>query len=124
MNYYEKIEKESMDELAAILAKPVDNDLGVEGFDPWELFPSLYGSYSSAFDDMAIVVLTDLLNGTYEARGEHNLAQEMFREMLCNKQLCDYGTSPRSCWANEAFKEMLPEYIKKWKEYYKIQWER
>lgn len=121
--YYEKIEKESIEELKKILAKPVDfnSELGVEEFDPWEIFP-LYGSYSSAFDDMAIATLTDILEGTYNAPKDYELASEMFREMLCKKELCGYGTSPRSCWANQSFKDLLPGYIEKWKQYYKLNW--
>jgi len=120
-SYYEKIEKESMGKVNNMLLKPLaeDENGSVDDFDPWEIFP-LYGSYSSEFDDMAIITLTDILNGTYTARKDYELAQEMFREMLCNMELCEYGTSPRSCWANEGFKAILPEYISKWKQYYKL----
>lgn len=88
-------------------------------FDPWRPFEQLYGSYSSAFDDMALEVLTRLLDPTYEPE---TLAHEMFREMLCTLDLCDYGTSPRGCFAREEFKDILPELISKWREYYQMQW--
>ena len=106
------------------MAKPIARDRysSVDEFDPWDIFP-LYGSYSSEFDDMAISTLTDLLNSTYTSRERYGLAQEMFREILCDMELCEYGTSPRSCWANESFKTILPEYISKWKQYNKLQWE-
>lgn len=89
-----------------------------EYFDPWDIFP-VYGNYSSEFDDMAIEVLSNLLAGSTP---DEKLAHEMFREMLCKMDLCDYGTSPRVCFANQKFKELLPEYIDKWKQYYKLQW--
>jgi hypothetical protein len=105
-------------QLAALLAKPVSDDMSVDDFDPWEPF-QLYGSYSSEFDDMAIRVLTDIEAGRFD---NHSLADEMFREMLCNLNFCEYGTSPRVCFAYGDFKKLLPEYISKWKQYYKVQW--
>jgi hypothetical protein len=106
-------------DLPALLAKPIEKDMSVDSFDPWEPF-QVYGSYSSEFDDMAIRVLTDIQN---EVFNNHNLADEMFREMLCNLEFCNYGTSPRVCFASGEFKKLLPEYIDKWKEYYKVQWD-
>lgn len=88
-------------------------------FDPWDIFP-LYGNYSSEFDNLAIRVLSDIHNGRFD---NHSVADEMFREMLCNMDLCDYGTSPRACFANSGFKELLPEYIERWKEYYELVWD-
>lgn len=126
MNYYEKREAEAIAKLKELLKKPISEDdqmISVDDFDPWEHF-QLYGSYSSVFDDMAILTLTDILNGTYEAEKEYELAQEMFREMLCEQGLCDYGTSPRVCFPTAEFKKLLPEYIAKWKEYYKMMWGR
>ena len=89
-----------------------------EYFDPWDIFP-VYGNYSSEFDDVALTVLHNLLDGTTE---RENIAHEMFREMLCKMDLCDYGTSPRVCFPNTEFRKLLPEYINKWKEYYILQW--
>jgi hypothetical protein len=117
-------------DLKALLDKPTaptSDYIGVydeegkelEYFDPWEPFTLLYGSYSSEFDDMAIRVLTDIQNGKFD---NHSLADEMFREMLCNLDFCTYGTSPRVCFPDGNFKELLPEYIDKWKQYYKVQW--
>lgn len=104
--------------LRALLEKSVEEDMSVDSFDPWEPF-QLYGSYSSEFDDMAIRVLTDISKGEFD---NHNLADEMFREMLCYLNFCDYGTSPRTCFPSTEFRELLPQYIAKWKEYYKVQW--
>lgn len=121
-SWYDKKEREATEELTALLKLPVEEQVHSQSFDPWRPFEkALYGSYSSEFDNMALAVLDDLLHGTYNAR-DYGLAQEMFREILCTKGLCEYGTSPRSCWALPTFKELLPEYIAKWKEYYKLQW--
>lgn len=96
-----------------------DMDCGCEGyFDPWEEL-GLYGNYSSGFDDMAIAVLIDLRDGTHLASG---LSVEMFRELLCVQDLCEYGTSPRCCWPWGAFRDALPEIIRKWEALRAIRW--
>jgi len=119
---YKDIEEESIAKLKEVLARPVGDiwDREEEVFDPWDLFPYVYGSYSSAFDDMAIEVLENMQNKTFK---EESLAHEMFREMLCVKELAEYGTSPRGCWANGEFRDLLPELLAKWKEYRKLTWE-
>lgn len=107
--------------LKALLEKPVEEDMSVDSFDPWEPF-QVYGSYSSEFDDMAIRVLTDIQDKRFD---NHSLADEMFREMLCQLDFCDYGTSPRTCWwsyGDYKHDDLLTTYIAKWKEYYKAQW--
>lgn len=121
MNYYQKLEKEAADELRALLDKPLSDERGttsVDDFDPWDMF-HLYGSYSSEFDEVALTVLKNIAHTTYE---NENVAHEMFREMLCTKGLCDYGTSPRTCFPTEQFEKMLPEYIEKWEKYSKKMW--
>lgn len=128
--WYEKREREAGEELERLLARPMASTGDVIGaisettnepeyFDPWDMFPCLYGSYSSVFDDMALEVFENMLNGN---RKDETLAHEMFREILCNKNLCDYGTSPRVCFPTSIFKKLLPEYLSKWKEYYQITW--
>ena len=118
MNYYQEQERKAVAAVDALLALPAIPDDG-ECFDPWSLFPCLYGSYSSEFDDMAIEVLSDVRDGTHNRR---DLAAEMFREMLCTAGHCDYGTSPRVCFAAEGFKARLPQLIERWQEYSKIRW--
>jgi hypothetical protein len=97
---------------------------GDECFDPWEMFPCLYGSYSSEFDDMAITVLENIRDRKFGKSAGENLAHEMFREMLCTADLCDYGTSPRGCFPNwqSGFAEILPTLIDKWHEYRRVNW--
>lgn len=68
---------------------------------------------------MALRVLENLLAGRFDDEG---LAEEMFREVLCNLELCDYGTSPRVCFPTNEFRVLLPSLIKKWREYYQIIW--
>ena len=123
MNFYEQRAHEAIVALDTLLALPPIPDDGMysdgECFDPWDLLPYLYGSYSSAFDDMAIAVLIDIRDHTFN---RDDLAAEMFREMLCVRGLCDYGTSPRTCFATTAFSERLPRLIERWQEYSQISW--
>lgn len=125
MNFYEAQERKAGEDLRSLLSKPPIPADGLysdgECFDPWDLFPSLYGSYNSEFDDMAIDVLSDIRDGTYN---RVDLAAEMFQEMLCTAGLCDYGTSPRVCFASGALKEELPRFIERWREYADIVWHR
>lgn len=122
--WYTRVQREAGEQLEALLALPLANNryelLGAEGnFDPWSLFPLLYGSYGSDFDECAIEVLTELAEG-----GKHrdDLGANMFREMLCNLNLCDYGTSPRYCFPTTEFKALLPRLVERWKEYSALQW--
>jgi hypothetical protein len=123
VNYYEKQAHEAIVALDALLAKPtIPRDemfSNGECFEPWDLLPCLYGTYSRAFDDLALAVLSNLHDGTYS---RSDLAAEMFREMLCTKGLCDYGTSPRVCFASTEFKARLPRLIERWREYSRIRW--
>lgn len=125
MDAYE-VDRIAAQKVADLLALPMPDNvnycLGEEGtFDPWELFPCLYGSYSSDFDQLAVTVLTNLQNRTFE---DGDLASEMFREMLCTANLCDYGSSPRVCFPTQDFLPLLPALIEKWKEYATLQWGR
>lgn len=121
--WYAKADREAAEAVAKLMQRPLPNDrddIGVDiYFDPWELFPSIYGTYSSEFDEMALSVLCDLRDGVFESRG---LAAEIFREMLCVKNLCDYGTSPRVCFPTSNFKPLIPDLITKWSAWYEVQW--
>ena len=125
MNYYQLQEQKALAELEALLALPSipEDDMYSDGdcFDPWDLFPCFYGSYSSAFDDLALAVLADIRDGTHNRT---DLAAEMFREVLCTRGLCAYGTSPRVCFAAEGFKKQLPRLIERWREYSEIKWKQ
>lgn len=118
----DRVQREAGEKLAALLALPIDADDSLsddERFDPWKLFPALYGSYSSAFDDLALAVLSDLRDRTFE---RSDLAAEMFREMLCTAELCSYGTSPRVCFPTTEFAKLLPDLIEKWRTYSTVAW--
>ena len=130
MNSIREQQQAAADKVRVVLAEPLAGDIALHGsiedFDPWEIFPCVYGSYSSAFDDMALEVLDNLekaANRDYDNDVPETLAHEMFREMLCVADLCDYGTSPRVCFATEPFKAILPELITKWRAYYELMWE-
>jgi hypothetical protein len=123
VNFYEQKEAEANAKLDALLALPPIPADGMysdgECFNPWDLFPTLYGTYSSAFDDMALEVLADIRDRTHNRT---DLAAEMFREMLCTSGFCDYGSSPRVCFASSGFAERLPRFIERWDEYSGIHW--
>jgi hypothetical protein len=119
--YYLRVDREAVERLVAELAKPMPvdrDDMHSETFDPWELFPALYG-YSSDFDDLAIDVLVEI---NTKVKKRSDLAAEMFREMLCSAHLCDYGTSPRVCFATQGFMALLPELIEKWRTWRTVKW--
>lgn len=117
-----RVEREAAEKLAALLALPMpqtrDDLCDSRLFDPWELFP-LYGTYAPDFDECALAVLTELLHDKKERR---DLGAEMFREMLCNLNLCDYGSSPRVCFPTEAFRRLLPDLIVKWEVFSALNW--
>ncbi len=118
----QKVDREAAEELQAMLALPNDEQGYMsegESFDPWDLFPLLYGSYCGSFVRCAIEVLSELKDG--EKRRD-DLGAEMFREMLCNKHLCDYGTSPRVCFPTSNFRPLLVPLIEKWKAYSLVKW--
>jgi hypothetical protein len=119
--WYKRVQREAAERVAAQLALPMPDEgaVGEEGrFDPWDLFPSLYGSYSSEFDRCAIEVLSEIRDREHR---REDLGADMFREMLCTAELCDYGTSPHACFASQQFGELLPALIEKWRDYARIQ---
>lgn len=119
----DKAQEEAAALVRAILARQMRENgdrLGVVGeFDPWDIFPALYGSYSSEFDKCAIDVLCELEDGE---RRRRDLGADMLREMLCVADLCDYGTSPRSCFPTSQFKQLLPALIERWRAYALLAW--
>ena len=123
----QRVEREAVERLVEIMSRPIPKDadhVGVEGmFDPWDIMDCVFGSYCSDFDKCAIEVLTEIQNQT-DARNRRDLGARMFREMLCYLDLCDYGMSPRVCFATRGFREHLPRLITMWCEWSKIAWGR
>lgn len=118
----QKAEREAVENLQALLALPLpedEHDQHNGTFDPWRLFPCLYGSYSGDFDRCAIEVLTELVERKCV---RDDLGAHMFREMLCTAHLCDYGTSPRVCFPTERFRPLVQTLLEKWKAYSLIVW--
>ena len=122
---------EAIEILRDQLARPVGREEGWRNpdfFDPWAIFEhAIYGSYSSEFDDMAILVLDNIINKRWGVDYGEGLAHEMFREMLCVIGLCTYGTSPRGCfpdWLNgESTEPLLVALLEKWREYRVVEWD-
>lgn len=126
MGYYEKARKAATDRLNEELAKPFDAEPRADGvtygedeFDPWSLFPSVYGSYSKAFDDLALRVLRNIQEREFE---DDDLAAEIFREMLCTADFCSYGTSPRVCFW-DLDQVLLAALIDRWTEWSSRTWQ-
>lgn len=120
---YQEREAEAAKIVRDALSLPLPTEFegrGEEGyFDPWELFPCLYGTYDGDFDKCAIEVLGELISGN-KTRGD--LGAEMFREMLCTAYLCNYGSSPRVCFPTSDFKPLVPALHEMWKRYSFVQW--
>lgn len=116
-------EAEAAKVIAWALQKPMPeyaDEIGADdNFEPWELF-GLYGSYDSRFDAMAITCLKEIESRDFKTFD--NLAFDMFKELLCNMHLCDYGTSPRVCFATYHFKPLLPQLIERWEVIQKLRW--
>jgi hypothetical protein len=120
-NWIAKGHADAAARVEAVLAKPLaeHGQMSVDDFDPWEIMQLLYGCYDSDFDECAIHVLEELRDGT---KRRDDLGAEMLREMLCNLDLCEYGSSPRVCFPTEPFRRVLPSLIEKWKAYAQIKW--
>lgn len=111
--------------LAAELTKPLKAVARADGvihcddeFYPWALFPAVYGVYSEEFDLCALDVLEEL---RANKKTRDDLGAEMFREMLCRQDFCDYGTSPRVCfWALDV--SLLDDLLLKWREWSWTEW--
>lgn len=123
------LRENAIDRLKAALMLPVPENADElyndgERFDPWQFFDGIYGVYSSDFDEMAIAVLCDIYTRqTVSPLTSPNcLASQIFREMFCVVGWCDYGSSPRVCFPSDGFAPLLPDLIKKWQEWYKVQW--
>lgn len=121
--WVDRLEREAAEKLDALMALPLpEHELDVgsdEFFDPWRLFPLLYGTYSNDFDECALDVLRELDNKT---KVRDDLGAEMFREMLCRLNLCTYGTSPRVSFPTSPFFQRLPKLIALWEAYSAMQW--
>lgn len=124
MDHWQR-QKEAAAKVAEMMKRPLLDELYSDSdfsspFDPWELTP-IYGTYSSDFDDCAIDVLEEIRD---KRKVRDDLGAEMFREMLCRMELCDYGTSPRVCFSTPDFAEILPAFIEKWKAFSAQHWRK
>ena len=121
--HFQRAQREAGEKLRQLMAFPDpsnEHEIGnAEFFDPWDFFP-LYGSYSSDFDQLAIDVLDELIEGK---KVRDDLAAEMFREILCNLELCDYGTSPRVCFPTSQFASMIVELRDRWMKFSALSWQ-
>ena len=132
MNWIAECKEAAVAKVRVEVAKPIADERELccdETFDPWALFPAVYGSYSADFDWTMLDVLRSLdlaarddWDAAIALQRDETLAHHIFREMLCTANLCDYGTSPRVCFATTPFREVLAELIAKWEAYSRMQW--
>lgn len=117
--------------LRIYLDRPLSDDpqaVDAGDFDPWEIFgKAVYGSYNSDFDRLAIACLEGVRdrNSASETAAKNDLpelAVEMFYEMLCRAELCEYGTSPKNPWLTAHAEPLWPALIDKWKAYSTLHW--
>jgi hypothetical protein len=113
--HYEKIRDERFAELLALLRTDDPEECS---FDPWELFPAVYGSYSEDHGEAAIEALQRVLK-VKEFSGPPTIGVELFMEMLCTQELAGYGMSPRTAWLESGgpqhvsiMKEWLERFIR------------
>jgi hypothetical protein len=98
-------------------------------FEPWNIFPCVFGTYSAAFDNVALEVLCEMraksIYGLWDGIHYDTIAHDMFREILCAQNFCTYGTSPRYCFPQpgHVFSERLIELIEKWEAYRIVVWD-
>lgn len=117
--------RKAAEKVEALLQRPLPThpyglDDVEDPFDPWDLFPCLYGTYSGEFDQCAIEILNELRMGQFH---RDDLGAYMFREMLCTADLCTYGTSPRTCFPTTEFRPLVSRLMVKWKAYSLVRWE-
>jgi hypothetical protein len=107
--------------LAAELEKPLPEDehnQHIGTFDPWGLFPGTVGSYSSEIDRRAIQCLINVR----DRETSPSDFDELFRNMLCGQDYCDYGTSPRFCFPTMKCEPLWNTLINKWRAHYAVTW--
>lgn len=133
MSWIDERQKAAAAKVRAEVGKPVADEPILtcdETFDPWSLFPAIYGTYSSDFDQTMLEVLRALQlvseddwDAAFAMQRREGLAHHIFREMLCTSDLCDYGSSPRTCFPTLPFRQVLPDFIAKWEAFSAMQWE-
>lgn len=120
---------ELRERLESALAKP-SAEIGdiIDGgfFSPWEdVFPSIYGHYSSASDALMIDALIAVRDKkTFEFIDERGFVGEFALYILAGHGLIEYGTSPRGGWPDYSIEELWQPLIDKWVEYYEAVWGR
>lgn len=132
MNWIAEKQAAAVAKVRAELAKPIADEACLssdEEFNPWSLFPAIYGAYSGDFDWTMLEVLRSLQlaseddwDAAIAMQRRETLAHHIFREMLCTADLCDYGSSPRVCFSTLEFRQVLPDLIAKWKAFSQMTW--
>lgn len=120
--------QELRNQIETLLAKPnrPSHEMYSSGefFEPWqELFPNIYGNYSSEMDVLFIEALKAVRDRQLREYQEKYKAGELVMYILAGHELIDYGTSPRVGYANPVIADLWQTLIDRWIEYYEIAWD-
>jgi hypothetical protein len=110
--------------ILAELAKPVEEQVHTESFDPWgEVIQGIYGSYASQSDVLMIRVLEAVRDRkTFDLINNEGFAAEFMLYVLAGRQMLEYGTSPRGGWPDPEIEDLWQPLINKWREYFRAHW--
>jgi hypothetical protein len=112
--------------VSEIIAPNAEDENG-DYWDPWESLGLNCCSYNSEIDQQAIDVLR--LIGKPEFTYCDDIAEtvglapahvELFQGIFSSAGWCEYGTSPRGCWAID--RKGFPALIAAWESYYERKW--
>lgn len=106
---------------------PNAEDFGGEYWDPWGALNLRCLSYNAQIDQDAINVLQGIQDKLYctDIAERYSMSPahvELLQGIFCSANWCEYGTSPRACFAMD--REGFPNLIAAWKDFYHRQWVR
>ena len=109
-----------IEQLAKRDTNPNSDEMDLDAFDPWEGLGLPLGPYNGAVEHDVLVVLEGILAGKFmtDIASETGLTEghvELIQYMLCDADVCDYGTSPRGCWVIHGMKEEVSKLAQRWR---------
>lgn len=114
--------------LQTILDKPLpadDSEIGwPDRFNPWsDIFPHIYGGYSSESDRLMIETLEAVRDRTtFALIDKHGFIIEFMLYVLAGHGLTEYGTSPRGGFPDLDIADQWQPLIDKWTAYAAVAW--
>lgn len=113
------------DKKVAEIIAPNAEDGDGDYWDPWDVLGLHCLSYNSEIDRDAINVLQGIQDKLYctdiaEKYAMSSSHVELLQSIFCSANWCEYGTSPRACFAID--RDGFPALIAAWEAYYARQW--